>query len=437
MEHVMKLKENLIEWKILKHDDDDNNNNNNNNNNSSSIQGQGYKSPNFGRVCGYLLSKLLEDVKKMIERYCKIWKQNGCTIMTDGWTNRCRRTLINFLVYCPKGTIFLKSVDASHASKIADLFFKLFKDVVLFVSPENVVHTMTDNDTNYIATGRLLEAKFPKLYWFSCVAHCINLMLQDIGKLDEASEMVSHASKITKYIYNHCHPLYLMRKFTSGREKLRPAPTHFATNFIALQSILAQKDALRDMLTEILVRVLRIVNSEDTAAMDFLYQAFYKAREEMVKRFQRRKKIVEPYLKILDTHWDSQLQKNLHAIGYWLNSAFRFNADEFEKYKQTTSGLLDVIEKYAYGELELNSKLTSELRIYKNAEDDFRRQSALRERSTVMPNQLNLENDQDNDGPNNNAMEDIDANQNEKNVDQAPNLSYEDIDTDFELIVWT
>ncbi|XP_057743583.1 uncharacterized protein LOC130961627 [Arachis stenosperma] len=50
--------------------------------------------------------------------------------------------------------------------------------------------------------------------------------------------------------------------------------------------------------------------------------------------------------------------------------------------------------------------------------------------------QLNLEDDQDNDGPSNNAMEDMDTNQNEENVDQAPNLPYED-DADFELTLWT
>ena len=267
--------------------------------------------------------------------------------------------MINFLVYCPKGTVLLKSVDGSYASKTADLLYKLFRDVVLHVGPENVVHIVTDNAANYVAAGRLLEAEFPKLYWSPCAAHCVNLMLQDIGKLEEVSETVSHASKITKYIYNHCHPLYLMRKYTGGREILRPAPTRFATNFIALQSILAQKDALRAMvtskdwtssayakeakakkfvdqvldsnfwkqcadivkLTEPLVRVLRIVDSEDKPAMGFLYQAICKAREEMVRRFQRRKKMVEPYLKILDNRWDSQLRKNLHTAGYWLNLA--------------------------------------------------------------------------------------------------------------------
>ncbi|XLR69433.1 hypothetical protein S83_020105, partial [Arachis hypogaea] len=103
-------------------------------------------------------------------------------------------------------------------------------------------------------------------------------------------------------------------------------------------------------LTEPLVCVLHIMDSEDKAAMCFLYQAFNKVREEMVKRFQQRKKIVEPYLKILDTRWDSQLKKIFMLLA-----------------------------------IELNTKLTSETRIYKNAEDDFGRQSALYEQSTVMP----------------------------------------------------
>ncbi|XP_057740274.1 uncharacterized protein LOC130957434 [Arachis stenosperma] len=335
--------------------------------------GAGYKGLNYPRVRGYLLSKLVEDMRKMIDGYREIWKQTGCTIMADGWTDCCRRTLINFLVYCPKGTVFLKSVDAFNVSKIGDALFKLFRDVVLFVGPENVVHIITDNAANYVAAGRLLEAEFPKLYWSPCAAHCVNLIFQDIRKLQE---------------------------FTGGREILRPAPTRFATNFIALQSILAQKDPLRAIvtskewtssayskeakakkfldqvldskfwsectdivkLTEPLVRVLRIVDSEDRAAMSFLYQAIYKAIEEM----------------------DAQLKKNLHAAGYWLNPAFRFNAAEFEKHKQTTSGLLDVIEKYAYDDPVLNSKLTSEKRIFKNAKQDFGRPSTIRKRTTVM-----------------------------------------------------
>ncbi|XLR10982.1 hypothetical protein S83_038920, partial [Arachis hypogaea] len=103
-------------------------------------------------------------------------------------------------------------------------------------------------------------------------------------------------------------------------------------------------------LIEPLVRILRIINSEDRTAMDFLYQYIYKVKEEMV---------VDPYLRILDT--------------------------QFEKNKQMTSGLLDVIEKYVYGYPNLNSKLTSEMKIFKNVEQDFERYFAIHERSIIMP----------------------------------------------------
>ncbi|XP_057418594.1 uncharacterized protein LOC130712797 [Lotus japonicus] len=385
--------------------------------------GSGYKAPNFHRVRGFLLNKWVDDTKKLVESYREVWKRTGCTLMADGWTDRCRRSLINFLVYCPKGTVFLKSVDASQYAKTAEMLFKLFKEVILYIGPENVVQVVTDNAANYVAAGRLLEAEFPKLYWSPCAAHCVNLMFQDIGKLEEVAETVSQASNITKYIYNHCFALSLMRKHTNNREILRPAPTRFATNFIALQSILAQMEALRAMvvdkawttstyardtkakkfveqvldsgfwkkcadivkLTEPLVKLLRLVDSEDKPAMGFLYQAFYKTREEMVKRFQRNKKKVEPYLKIIDSRWDSQLRKNLHAACYWLNPGCRFNRDEFEKHESTISGLLDVIDRYSSGDIELNDRLTSEKRLFKDAELDFGRKSAIRERSKVMP----------------------------------------------------
>jgi len=91
--------------------------------------------------------------------------------------------------------------------------------------------------------------EFPSIFWFSCTAHCINLILQDIVKLQLICSIVEHASGIIKYIYNHCYSLYLIRKFTGEKKILRSAPTRFATNFIALQSILAHKDELRAMVT--------------------------------------------------------------------------------------------------------------------------------------------------------------------------------------------
>jgi len=59
--------------------------------------------------------------------------------MTDGWTNKKRRTILNFLVNSSKGTTFLKSIDASDISKTADKIFKMMDDVVKEVGEDNVM----------------------------------------------------------------------------------------------------------------------------------------------------------------------------------------------------------------------------------------------------------------------------------------------------------
>ncbi|XP_061978670.1 uncharacterized protein LOC133699447 [Populus nigra] len=211
--------------------------------------GPGYKGPSLHVIRGYYLTKAVDEVKIYFDSYREIWKKTGCTLMADGLTDQKRRTLINFLVYYPKGTIFLKSVDVSDVSKTARLLHQLFKEVVLYVGVENIVHVVTNNASNYVVASKLLMEEFPSMFWSPCVAHCINLILQDISKLQSVCSIVEHASGITKYIYNHWYPLYLMRKFTREKEILRSAPTYFATNFIAMQNILAHKYKLRAMMT--------------------------------------------------------------------------------------------------------------------------------------------------------------------------------------------
>lgn len=114
--------------------------------------------------------------------------------------------------------MFWKSIDASNASKTADLLFGFLKWIVLMVGAENVVQIVTDNAVNYVAAGKLLEEEFPTLYWSPCVAHCLNLILKDFGELDDVAEIVYRISKISKFVHNHSIVLNFMRRFTSGRE---------------------------------------------------------------------------------------------------------------------------------------------------------------------------------------------------------------------------
>ncbi|KAL3500455.1 hypothetical protein ACH5RR_039548 [Cinchona calisaya] len=125
-----------------------------------------------------------------------------------------------------------------------------------------------------------------------------------------------------------------------------------------------------------------LVDSDDRPSMGYLYAGMHKAREEHLRRFHKRKKRVDHYLRILDSRWDSQLHKNLQAAGFWLNLAYQYNSLDMSKHKHTKSGLLDVIERYSYGNPVLMSNLTREMKLFRKAEGDFGRMS---DRDVMLP----------------------------------------------------
>ena len=91
--------------------------------------------------------------------------------MSDGWSDGKNRTIINFLVPCPQGTMFLKSVDAFDRVKDANLLFELLDEVVMEVGVANVVQVVTDNASNYVLAGKMLEEKHTKPYFGPHVLH--------------------------------------------------------------------------------------------------------------------------------------------------------------------------------------------------------------------------------------------------------------------------
>ncbi|KAL7217079.1 hypothetical protein ACSBR1_028900 [Camellia fascicularis] len=155
------------------------------------------------------------------------------------------------------------------------------------------------------------------LYWTTCSAHCIDLMLKDIANKKSVAKVIEDGKTITNFIYNSGWVLDLMRKFTGDRELIQPAITRFATNFIAIESIVRYKQQLRAMFNsdesknsrwgkaktrqpynvkkiilgkefwqkatelckvhEPLVRVLRLVDGDEKPTMGFIYEAIDRA----------------------------------------------------------------------------------------------------------------------------------------------------------------
>jgi hypothetical protein len=143
--------------------------------------------------------------------------------------------------------MFLKSMDASDMVKDAQLLFCLLNEVFMEVGVENIVQVITENASNYVAKGRMLEEKHPTIWWIPCAIHYSNLMLEDIGKIEWMKKCVEQEKFITKYMYNHTWVLNLVKKNIGARELVWSTITRFAANFISLQSVVQQKSNLRKM----------------------------------------------------------------------------------------------------------------------------------------------------------------------------------------------
>jgi len=258
------------------------------------IVSPGYRSATYEELRGPLLQGEKKDINSRLAELKQSWEVTGCTIMSDGWTDRKGRTLLNFLVHCPKGSMFIKSVDALAHVKDASLLCELLSGFIEEIGLPNVVQIITDNAINYVAAGKMLMERHRLLFWTPCAAHCIDLMLEDIAKLSFVKEVIDRAKSIPKFIYNHAFILNLMRRCTKNKELQRSAITRFATNFITLQSLLKCQFELKQMFVYDEWRDCRYSRREDGKAIARLVylDSFWEGMEEVCS-------ISEPLVKVL------------------------------------------------------------------------------------------------------------------------------------------
>jgi len=233
--------------------------------------GPRFKPPSYHEIRVKYLKQQVEKTSSVLQEHKLYWKKNGCTIMIYKWTNRRRRTILNFLVNSPKETVFLKSIDASNICKTIEKFFKMMDDVVEEVREENVIQVVTNNAANYKVVGELLIQKRKKLYWTPCAAPCIDLMLIDFEKkISLHHDAVANGKKITTYIYSRSGLISLLHKYTKGTNLIRPTITRFATSYLTLGCLNDNKGSLIRMFTSEEWQSSQFVKTRDTRFVENL-----------------------------------------------------------------------------------------------------------------------------------------------------------------------
>ncbi|RDY13309.1 hypothetical protein CR513_01802, partial [Mucuna pruriens] len=166
--------------------------------------------------------------------------------MCDGWTDGKGRSLTNFLVNSPSGSVFFKSIDNSDVIKNDQKIFELLDNIVEEIGEENVVQVVTNGASNLVAAGRMLMEKRTKLFWSTCAAHCLDLVLEDIGLLESFRYSIiplpMQRKSLPTYIGIH-------EQYSKGRELARPDVTRFATSYF-INCMQQQKDRAKEQIAE-------------------------------------------------------------------------------------------------------------------------------------------------------------------------------------------
>ncbi|KAL6534829.1 hypothetical protein OROGR_013504 [Orobanche gracilis] len=386
--------------------------------------GPGLKPPTFHELRKPLLKKAKEDTDKLKEKHEKAWQKYGCTLMSDGWTDRRGRHLINFLANSPEGTFFLGSVNASSESHDAPMLANLLHSKIKEIGEKNVVQLVTDNGANYKAAGELLETRIHTLFWTPCAAHCIDLMLEDIGKLTGFKRTINQARRCTTFIYRHGRVLDALREKTNGRDIVRPGATRFATAFLTLQSMYKNREPLRYLFcaedwsrsklaktengkkvcdtvfssnfwtnveeciqaSQPLLVVLRIVDGDERPALAEIASAMDFAKNKVKASFEKKQALLNKVLRIINDRWENQMGKPLYGAALFLNPGRYF--DLLENNPSYASRLRedfnDVLEKMITDRIT-RDKISNYADDYKNSREGFAREMALEHRKLKSP----------------------------------------------------
>ena len=100
--------------------------------------GPGAKKPYQHELREKLLQEEVQDTKEMLKAHEKEWHKNGCSIMTDAWTDQKRRSIMNMCVNCSIGTSFLESKEVSAESHTGELIFQYVNSCIDKVGANNV-----------------------------------------------------------------------------------------------------------------------------------------------------------------------------------------------------------------------------------------------------------------------------------------------------------
>lgn len=351
-------------------------------------------------------SILTEQVMEMHCRNASIrqsWSSTGCSILLDGWIGPHGGNLVNFIVDCPQGTIFLSCCDVSAAIGDGIALQSLVNGVIEEVGADNVVQIIASSTTGWMeCVGKqFMESRGP-VFWTVCASHCIELILEKMIEMEFVRQVLKEAKTLTWFIYGHAAVLELFKRSSGCCELIKPCKVSSAMTFMTLKNILSKKKDLMNMLDSVewqdssqeygiegnrvvnllmnndfwhgvsvvakastpLVDLLVWINKAITPQVGYLYEAMDLVKENISKELPDS---YEAIWDLIDEIWNSHLHSPLHIAGYYLNPSIfygNFHCDD-----EVETGWKDCCNRML--DQQFQETLCSQQDMYEGAQGNF------------------------------------------------------------------
>ena len=212
--------------------------------------GHGYSPPSEFNLHTSLLkkevSKVSADVKPVVMNDLHT---TGSTIVNDGWSNMKNKPIINYILVCTKGELFLDSTDTSVDEKTSKFFADEIIKQINLLRTSNIIQVITDSAANCKGSWPLNCAEYLHITCGPCTAHCLYLLLEDLSKIEWIKNNFKEGRDIVTFITTHHQSLALFRSH-STLQLLKPNDTCFCTEFVSQSRLLQVKDSLQETVVD-------------------------------------------------------------------------------------------------------------------------------------------------------------------------------------------
>lgn len=330
--------------------------------------GGGHVIPSCEELKGWILEDAVKEMQNYVKEIKNSWEITGCSIILDGWKDEKGRDLVNVLVNCPKGAVYLRSSDISSFVGDIDAMLLFLDRVLNEVGVENVVQIITYSTSAFMKeVGKQLTHKHRHVFWTVSASTCFELMLAKFESMSFIREILEKAKTITRFVQKHPCALKLLRTYTRVDNFLEPSKIRSTVPYLTLENIVLEKKGLKNMFASSewknsdlsdslegkrvaylvddptfwngalmvlkaaipIARVLCLINKNNKPQIDLIYETVDQAKETIKEGFKNNKCQYMPFWKVIDEIWNEHLHNPLHSAGYYLNPFLFYSNDSY------------------------------------------------------------------------------------------------------------